>query len=80
MYFLVDEEEKCREKQLYSTVWENKPKSWKKMIFFFFLMNEQNFETFFFFLIKLNIFFVVLFDTTLSQRNLSGKLLHVGKK
>ena len=78
MYFLVDEEEKCREKQLYSTVWENKPKFWKKMIFFF-LMNEQNFETFFFFLIKLNIFFVVLFDTTLSQRNLSGKLLHVGK-
>ena len=46
VYFFVDEEEKCKEKQLFSVV--NGKVSQSLGIFFFFLTNEQKFETFFF--------------------------------
>ena len=57
VYFFVDEEEKFKEKQLFSVV--NGKVSQSLGIFFFFLTNEQKFETFLF-LIKLNILRVVL--------------------
>ena len=44
VYFFVDEEEKCREKQLFSAV---NGKVSQSLGFFFFLMNEKKFGTFF---------------------------------
>ena len=46
VYFFVDEEEKCKKKQPYSTI--NRKLS--QSLGFFFLMNQQKFETFFSFL------------------------------
>ena len=60
VYFFVDEEEKCREKQLFSAVNGKVSQSLGNFFFFFFITNEQKFETFFFFLVKLNILRVVL--------------------
>ena len=62
VYFFVDEEEKCREKQLFSAVNGKVSQSLgKKFYFLFFILtNEQKCETFFFFLVKLNILRVVL--------------------
>ena len=58
VYFFVDEEEKFKEKQLFSVV-NGKVSQSLGIFFFFFLTNEQKFETFLF-LIKLNILRVVL--------------------
>ena len=43
-------------------------------------MNEQKFEIFFFHSYKIKYFKSSAIDTTLSQQNLGGKLLKVGKK
>ena len=47
--------------------------------FFFFLTNEQKFETFFF-SYKIVYFKSSAIDIALSQQNLGGKLLKVGKR
>ena len=81
VYFFVDEEEKCREKQLFSAVNGKVSQSLGKKVFIFFLTNEQKFVTFFSsFLIKLKYFKSSVIDTTLPQQNLCSKLLKVGKK
>ena len=59
VYFFVDEEEKFKEKQLFSVVNGKVSQSLGIFFFFFFITNEQKFETFLF-LIKLNILRVVL--------------------
>ena len=56
VYFFVDEEEKCREKQLFSAVNGKVSQSLGKKVFFFFLTNEQKFVTFFFLSYKIKIF------------------------
>ena len=77
-YFFVEKEEKCRKKQLFSIVNGKVSQSLGKNVFF--LMNEQKFETFFFLSYKIKYFKSNAINTTLSQQNLHGKLLNVGKK
>ena len=79
VYFFVEEEEKCRKKQLFSIVNGKVSQSLGKNVFFF-LMNEQKFETFFFLSYKIKYFKSNAINATLSQQNLHGKLLNVGKK
>ena len=76
VYFFVDEEEKCREKQLFSVV-NGKVSQSLGFFFLLFITNEQKFETFFFLSYKVKYFKSNVIDTTLSQQNLCGK---VGKK
>ena len=78
-YFFVEKEEKCRKKQLFSIVNGKVSQSLGKNVFFF-LMNEQKFETFFFLSYKIKYFKSNAINATLSQQNLHGKLLNVGKK
>ena len=82
VYVFVDEEEKCREKQLFSAVNGKVSQSLgKKFYFLFFILtNEQKFGTFFFLSYKIKYFKSSVIDTTLSQQNLCGKLLKIGKK
>ena len=80
VYFFVEEEEKCRKKQLFSIVNGKVSQSLGKNVFFFFLMNEQKFETFFFLSYKIKYFKSNAINAILSQQNLRGKLLNVGKK
>ena len=72
VYFFVDEEEKCREKQLFSAV---NGKVIQSLGFFFFLMNEKKFGTFFLLSYKIKYFKSSVIHTTLSLQNLCGKLL-----
>ena len=78
-YFFVEKEEKCRKKQLFSIVNGKVSQSLGKIVFFF-LMNEQKFETFFFLSYEIKYFKSNAINATLSQQNLRGKLLNVGKK
>ena len=79
VYFFVEEEEKCRKKQLFSIVNGKVSQSLGKNVFFF-LMNEQKFDTFFFLSYEIKYFKSNAINATLSQQNLRGKLLKVGKK
>ena len=79
VYFFVEEEEKCRKKQLFSIVNGKVSQSLGKNVFFF-LMNEQKFDTFFFLSYEIKYFKSNAINATLSQQNLHGKLLNVGKK
>ena len=78
VYFFVEEEEKCRKKQLFSIVNGKVSQSLGKNVFF--LMNEQKFDTFFFLSYEMKYFKSNAINATLSQQNLHGKLLNVGKK
>ena len=78
-YFFVEKEEKCRKKQLFSIVNGKVSQSLGKNVFFF-LMNEQKFDTFFFLSYEIKYFKSNAINATLSQQNLRGKLLNVGKK
>ena len=79
VYFFVEEEGKCRKKQLFSIVNGKVSQSLGKNVFFF-LMNEQKFDTFFFLSYEIKYFKSNAINATLSQQNLRGKLLNVGKK
>ena len=80
MYFFVDEEEKCREKQLYFAVNSKVSQSLRNKVFFFFFFFKKNegakvLKPFFY--IKLNIIRVVLLTQYFHknvQQNLGGKL------
>ena len=65
VYFFVDEEEKCMEKQLYYVVNGKVSQNAGKKSFF--LTHEKKFETFFFFGYKIKYFLSSTIDTTLSQ-------------
>ena len=80
VYFFVDEEEKCKEKKLYSTVNGKVSQSSGKNRFFFFLTNEQKFEFFYFLSHKIKYFKSSAINVKLSQQNLGDKLLKLGKK
>ena len=81
VYFFVDEEEKCKEKKLYSTVnGKVSQSSGKNRFFFFFLTNEQKFEFFYFLSHKIKYFKSSAINVKLSQQNLGNKLLKLGKK
>ena len=69
VYFFVDEEEKCRKKQLYSAINGKVTQcpGKKKVFFFFFLTNEQKIETIFFLSYKIKYFNSSTIATTLSQ-------------
>ena len=68
VYVFVDEEEKCREKQLFSAVNGKVSQSLgKKFYFLFFILtNEQKFGTFFFLSYKIKYFKTNAIDITLS--------------
>ena len=60
VWFFVDEEEKCREKQFQSIINGKVSQSLGDIYIYIYIMKEQNFETFFFSYNKLNILRVVL--------------------